>query len=96
MSIKEYDRMILVRSEHAMRCWRFLFGILITAVLLAVLATQVLAQKRSVVVLGVDGMDPKLLQKFVDEGRMPNFERLMKEGSFSPLQTSIPPQSPVA
>lgn len=50
----------------------------------------------SVVVLGIDGMDPVLLQQFVSEGRMPNFERLMKEGSFSPLGTSIPPQSPVA
>ena len=50
----------------------------------------------SVVVLGIDGMDPVLLQQFVSEGRMPNFERLMKEGSFSSLGTSIPPQSPVA
>lgn len=50
----------------------------------------------SVVVLGIDGMDPVLLQRFVDKGRMPNFEQLMRDGSFSPLTTSIPPQSPVA
>ena len=50
----------------------------------------------SVVVLGIDGMDPDLLARFVAEGRMPNFERLMEEGSFTPLETSIPPQSPVA
>ena len=49
-----------------------------------------------VVVLGVDGMDPDLLQKFMDAGKMPNFKKLIAEGSFSPLQTSIPPQSPVA
>jgi len=49
-----------------------------------------------VVVLGIDGMDPGLLEKFVAQGDMPNFERLMKEGSFSKLGTSIPPQSPVA
>jgi predicted AlkP superfamily phosphohydrolase/phosphomutase len=50
----------------------------------------------SVVVLGIDGMDPDLLARFMSEGHMPNFERLMKEGSFSKLGTSIPPQSPVA
>src|SRR5271169_80714 len=41
-------------------------------------------------------MDPVLLQKFVDEGGMPNFRRLMQEGSFTEMQSSIPPQSPVA
>ncbi len=51
---------------------------------------------RSVVILGVDGMDPQLLAQFAAKGRMPNFQKLMKEGSFSPLRTSTPPQSPVA
>ncbi len=50
----------------------------------------------NVVVLGIDGMDPRLLTQFVAKGRMPNFERFMTEGSFSNLRTSIPPQSPVA
>jgi len=47
-------------------------------------------------VLGIDGMDPHLLEKFTAEGRMPHFERLMKEGSYAHLGTSVPPQSPVA
>ncbi|MFQ5512430.1 MAG: alkaline phosphatase family protein [Candidatus Krumholzibacteriia bacterium] len=50
----------------------------------------------SVVVLGIDGMDPGLLTQYMEMGIMPNFERLMKTGSYSELQTSIPPQSPVA
>ena len=29
---------------------------------------------QKVMVLGIDGMDPKLLQTFVDQGRMPNFK----------------------
>lgn len=49
-----------------------------------------------VIVLGVDGMDPVLLQRFIEEGRMPNCRRLIEQGSFSPLATSNPPQSPVA
>ena len=51
---------------------------------------------KKVVILGIDGMDPKLLQQFVNEGVMPNFKKLMEEGDFKPLQTSIAPQSPVA
>jgi predicted AlkP superfamily phosphohydrolase/phosphomutase len=51
---------------------------------------------RSVVVLGIDGMDPHLVERLVRTGRMPAFRRLMEAGSFSPLGTTIPPQSPVA
>lgn len=47
-------------------------------------------------VLGVDGMDPQLLGELMDAGRMPNFSRLAAEGGFRALETSIPPQSPVA
>jgi predicted AlkP superfamily phosphohydrolase/phosphomutase len=48
------------------------------------------------IILGVDGLDPDLLTKFIAEGKMPNFARLAQEGSFRRLTTSIPPQSPVA
>jgi predicted AlkP superfamily phosphohydrolase/phosphomutase len=53
-------------------------------------------QAKKVVVLGIDGMDPGLLTQFVDEGEMPHFARLMEEGDFRPLETSVVPQSPVA
>lgn len=54
------------------------------------------AAGKKVVVLGIDGMDPKLLQTFVEQGRMPHFKALMAEGDFRPLETTMPPQSPVA
>src|SRR5438309_9646807 len=54
------------------------------------------AQKRKLLILGIDGMDPELLQRFMDGGKMPNFTALAARGSFLPLETSIPPQSPVA
>ena len=47
-------------------------------------------------VLGIDGMDPQILRTLMTEGRMPHFEALTRRGGFSPLQTSAPPQSPVA
>lgn len=48
------------------------------------------------VILGVDGMDPKLLAQYMQEGIVPNLSRLAATGGFMPLQTSTPPQSPVA
>lgn len=50
------------------------------------------------VVLGIDGLDPEILQEVVAKypERMKNFKRLIEEGTLQPLGTSIPPQSPVA
>src|ERR1043166_1018873 len=54
------------------------------------------APSKKVFVLGCDGMDPKLVRKLMDEGRLPNLSKLAAKGGFWPLTTSIPPQSPVA
>src|SRR5215471_13880273 len=54
------------------------------------------ATEKKLIVIGVDGMDPDLLAKFMAEGSMPNFSRLAQQGSFRKLTSSIPPQSPVA
>ena len=51
---------------------------------------------KRLVIIGFDGMDPRLAQRFMDEGRMPNMKALADEGTFSPLQTSYPSMSPVA
>jgi len=57
---------------------------------------QARPRTKSAIVLGIDGMDPGLLHRFVREGRMPNAQQLMESGAFSTLRTSDPPQSPVA
>ena len=49
-----------------------------------------------VIILGIDGMDPRLLVRFAREGNMPNFKKLIDRGGFHMLGTSLPPQSPVA
>ncbi|HIM52649.1 MAG TPA: hypothetical protein EYM36_12115 [Acidobacteria bacterium] len=51
---------------------------------------------KKVIVLGIDGMDHGMLEAFIAEGRLPNFARLAEEGDFSPLETTMPPLSPVA
>jgi predicted AlkP superfamily phosphohydrolase/phosphomutase len=72
-------------------------GILVLTALLWVAAPPAAAARDAdVIVLGIDGMDPDMLRRFMDEGRMPHFRALIDEGSFVPLGTSVPPQSPVA
>jgi predicted AlkP superfamily phosphohydrolase/phosphomutase len=51
---------------------------------------------KRVIVLGFDGMDYELTQRLMSEGKLPNLQRLADSGGFSPLETAIPPQSPVA
>ncbi len=73
-----------------------LLGAILGVSLVRTHTVQSPAQRKKLIILGIDGMDPQLLQQFVDEGKMPNFAALAARGSFLPLQTSIPPQSPVA
>ncbi|HEY7098694.1 MAG TPA: alkaline phosphatase family protein [Terriglobales bacterium] len=52
--------------------------------------------QQKLIILGIDGMDPQLLDRFMEAGKMPNFAKLAQTGSYKRLTTSIPPQSPVA
>ncbi len=58
------------------------------------------AQKNSrvnrIVILGLDGMEPTLAEKFMDEGRLPNLAALRKNGFYGRLRTTTPSISPVA
>lgn len=47
-------------------------------------------------IIGIDGMDPKVTDKLMSEGMLPNFLRLKEIGSFSKLKTVLPAESPVA
>ncbi len=70
----------------------------ITAVITGLLSASTIAQAedKRLIVLGIDGMDPKLLNGYMKEGLTPNLKRLAAMGGFMPLGTSVPPQSPVA
>lgn len=51
---------------------------------------------KKVIVLGMDGLDPKIMEQLMDEGSLPNFSGLRQNGTYTPMQTSNPAQSPVA
>ena len=54
------------------------------------------AAKSRLVVIGFDGLDPKLVEQWMADGQLPEFARLRAEGYYQRLPTSNPPQSPVA
>lgn len=54
------------------------------------------ARGQRLLIIGIDGMDARIVRQMLDEGRLPNFAQLAADGGFSPLITSNPPQSPVA
>jgi predicted AlkP superfamily phosphohydrolase/phosphomutase len=54
------------------------------------------AQVKRVVIVGFDGMDPALANRFMGEGKLPNLTKLRDSGTFRPLRTTFPAISPVA
>jgi len=57
---------------------------------------RAIPDRPGVFVLGIDGVDPVILDRLMQEGRMPHFAALARDGSYRRLGTSNPPQSPVA
>jgi predicted AlkP superfamily phosphohydrolase/phosphomutase len=53
--------------------------------------------RQKLVILGFDGMDPRLVQRYMDAGRLPNMQKLAKlGGGIRPLGTTHSPESPTA
>jgi predicted AlkP superfamily phosphohydrolase/phosphomutase len=73
---------------------------LVTAAALGILALTACSRSgthaagKKMIVLGIDGMDPQFLAAHWSS--LPNLNKLRTEGDFKPLETTIPPQSPVA
>ncbi len=51
---------------------------------------------KRLVILGLDGLEPSLAERYMAEGKMPNLSRLKEMGSYRLLGTTTPPLSPVA
>jgi len=70
------------------------------ALALAAVSCQGSAPKQSytqkIIILGFDGMDPELTQKWMAEGQLPNLAKLAAQGGFYRLETSHSPESPTS
>ncbi|RMH19945.1 MAG: nucleotide pyrophosphatase, partial [Acidobacteria bacterium] len=51
---------------------------------------------RRLIVVGLDGQDPKLTDRLLEQGKLPNFRRLAERGCYHRLRTTFPSVSPVA
>ncbi|MEX2271256.1 MAG: alkaline phosphatase family protein [Vicinamibacterales bacterium] len=51
---------------------------------------------KRLIVVGLDGQDPKLTDRFMAEGKLPNFSKLAGLGGYHRLRTTFPSVSPVA
>ncbi|MCP4591109.1 MAG: nucleotide pyrophosphatase [bacterium] len=54
------------------------------------------ARAKRVVIIGLDGMEPTLVEQYMAAGRMPNMARLREQGYYSRLATTLPALTPVA
>jgi predicted AlkP superfamily phosphohydrolase/phosphomutase len=48
------------------------------------------------VILGFDGVDASLTEQWMNEGKLPNLAKLREQGTFAPLRSTIPSQTPVS
>ena len=58
--------------------------------------TQAKPLVKRLIIVGFDGQDPKLTEKFMKQGLLPNMEKLAKAGCYTKLGTTYPAISPVA
>ena len=54
------------------------------------------ARVKKIIFLGLDGLDPRVTERLMAEGKLPNLARLAAEGSYTRLRTTFPALSPVA
>ena len=76
----------------------FATGLLLVSLLPLACGTNAPTEKykQKMVILGFDGMDPRLVEQWMAEGRLPNFQKLAGQGGFYRLETSTSPESPVS
>ena len=76
----------------------FATGLLLVSLLPLACGTNAPTEKykQKMVILGFDGMDPRLVEQWMAEGKLPNFQKLAGQGGFYRLETSTSPESPVS
>ena len=52
--------------------------------------------RRKVIVIGLDGLEPGIVETMLGRGELPNLARIQAAGSYTRLKTTYPAQTPVA
>ncbi len=74
----------------------FIILILLGLVIIGGLIMHKDINKRKVIILGIDAMDPKITEQLMQERKLPNFSRLAAMGAYEHLDTTMPSESVVA
>jgi predicted AlkP superfamily phosphohydrolase/phosphomutase len=82
--------------SHSPRRLRLAARVALGALAALALAPPAAAAGGRAVVLGFDGADARLAARWMDEGQLPNLAKLRAEGTFAPLRSTVPSQTPVS
>jgi hypothetical protein len=52
--------------------------------------------KRKVIVVGLDGLEPSIIEAMLERGELPHFAQIREDGLYSRLKTTYPAQTPTA
>ena len=52
--------------------------------------------RKKVIVIGLDGLEPGIVEAMLERAELPNLARIRAAGSYSRLKTTYPAQTPVA
>jgi predicted AlkP superfamily phosphohydrolase/phosphomutase len=52
--------------------------------------------RKKVIVIGLDGLEPTIVESMLGRGELPNLARIRQSGGYSRLRTTYPAQTPVA
>ncbi|MBU1923327.1 MAG: alkaline phosphatase family protein [Candidatus Omnitrophica bacterium] len=99
--------MILAFLGSSLFFLKFMFGffkkffwVLLVLLLVSIIGGMMIFNrpnnKNKVIILGIDGMDPAITEKLINDGLLPNLAALRKKGSYSRLDTTFPAESAVA
>ncbi len=52
--------------------------------------------RKKAIVIGLDGLEPMIVESMLERGELPNLARIRNSGSYSRLKTTYPAQTAVA
>ena len=99
--IRKTKRIIVRRNRKTISRHWFVIAALSTGIALIVggmsgCGGESPERRGRVVILGFDGVEPTVVDTMLAAGELPNLAGLRRQGSYRRLNTTIPPQSPVA
>jgi len=90
-----FDRLI-TNGWHGQICLSVLSVILCILSVFAVSGSVYAGETPKIIILAFDGADMNLTKQWIEEGHLPNLNKLQNTGCFKPLVPPYPPQTPVS